>query len=353
MTPDDRDERGSLVIALAVLLVLSGLALAVLARTISALTSARLAQDTAAATSAADTGVTDALTVLDDSNITTATTIPGNGPSFAWTATLSGPSSGTVTSTGTVNGHTHTVQVSVERAAQWPWLVATAGSLVLDGAATIGAGTGASGAALASGGQMVLRNGAPGGTEQDLIGPGASCSGCGNPAIEPATEMLPDPVLPVPNPSAPAGGCTNIATLASGTYWCQGKVTFATSAPVTVAPGVVLYITNDGSTPPTLNFSGATVNTGSPADLVVHLIGTGLVQPGDGMTAGTFRGVIDAPRSTLRSNPCDFVLVGAAVLGSLDCTDGSTGGPQLTTDSSLAAAFSPSWQEASYRDATP
>jgi hypothetical protein len=351
-----RDEQGSLIIALAVILILSGLSLAVLARTISALASARLAQDSAAAGSAANTGVTDALTVLDDTTVSTPTTLTGSGTSFAWTASIGSASSGTVKSTGTVNGHSHTVVVNVTRGpvtggpAGWPWLLATASSLVLDGAGTI---TGTP-AALASGGQMVLRNGAPGGTEQDLLGPGASCSGCGNAVVEPTTVTFADPVLPVPSPSAPTGGCTGITTLATGTYLCRGTVSFSTSAPVSVAPGVIIYVTALGSNPPTLNFTGATVNGGgSAANLVVHMIGAGVVEPGDAPSAGTFDGVIDAPRSSLSSNPCDFVFQGAALLGSLDCTTGTSSGPQFTVDTSGSAAFAPAWQEASYGDATP
>ena len=133
-----RDEQGSLIIAMGVILVLSALSIAVLARTLSALTSARYAQDDAAAVSEADTGVTDALSVLDSGTGILSGSGPATGPSFSWSAVLgTPPTSGTVTSTGTVNGHSHTVTVAIARQPRWPWVVATSGSLVLDGPGSV------------------------------------------------------------------------------------------------------------------------------------------------------------------------------------------------------------------------
>jgi hypothetical protein len=360
--PVIRDEDGSLIIALAVILVLSGLSLAVLARTISALASARLAQDSAAAVAAADTGVRDALYVLDHT-----AALSGTGPSFSWTASINGtpvtcavpaPGSvncevGTITSTGTVNGHAHTAHVQVQRRPRWPWIIAASASLVLDGTTHTVTG------ALASGGQLALRNGAQGGAEQDLLGPGASCSSnsgsggtnCDKPVVLAQTEALPDPSLPVPAPQP--SPCTGIITLATGVYVCKGVVSFAPGATVSVGGPVELYVTADGSTPPTLNFSQARVNLGgTAANLVVHIVGAGVVQPGDGAAAGSFTGVLDAPRATLRSNPCQFVLNGAADLGSFNCVTGGTGPDLDYGSSSLGAVYSPTWQATSYGDAT-
>jgi len=342
-----RDEQGSLIVALAVILVLSGLSLAILARTISALGSARLAQDSAAATEAADTGITDALYVLDHS----PGTLSGSGPSFSWTAVLASPATGTVTSTGKVNGRSHTVTVGVSRQAQWPWVLATTGSLVLDGAVTVD-----SAAPIAAGGPIVVRGEGAStptdGASQQLLGPGASCSGCDKPAHTPADTQLPEPLVPSPTPSAPPGGCTGITTLPTGVWLCEDLVSFSTTTAVSIGPGSVeLYVVPSGPSPASLSFAGATVapTSNHAGDLVVHVVGPGVVIP-DG---GSFTGILDAPHSTLRSNPCRFTLTGAADLGSFDCFAAPAPGATLNYDPSLTGQLSATWREASYADATP
>jgi hypothetical protein len=335
-----RDEKGSLVIALAVILVLSGLSLAVLARTVSALGSARLAQDSAAAVSAADTGVTDALYVLGH---TAPLQLSGSGPSFVWHAELgSPPTAGTVTSTGTVNGHAHTVVVDISREPQWPWVFATSGSMVLDGPISVDPT-----ASLAAGGQLVVRNNATDGASQALLGAGASCSGCTNP-VTAATDTLPEPSLPSPAPSAPPGGCSGIATLPTGTWVCQDVASFAGPS-VSVGPGQVdLYVVPTGPAPATVDFGSAAIApAGGAASFVVHVVGAGVVH----LDGSTVTGVIDAPHSSLRSASCGFTLTGAADLGSADCVAGA--GVTLTYDSSLAGALSQVWRVSSYRDAGP
>ena len=110
MLVTERDEQGSIIIALAVILVLSGLTLAVLARTVSALGSARLAQDSAAAVAAADAGVADAVYVLDHTTETgPMAPLTGTGASYRWSANVTDAYTASVMSTGTVNGHSHTV----------------------------------------------------------------------------------------------------------------------------------------------------------------------------------------------------------------------------------------------------
>jgi hypothetical protein len=357
-----RNEDGSLIIALAVILVLSGLSLAILARTVSALGSARLAQDSAAAVSAADTGVTDALYVLDHTSVT-GSPITGGGPSFpfSWTASFTSPIDGTVVSTGTVNGRAHTVQVRVQRSVRWPWLLATSGSLVLDGTGTVATNDPSSPAVLAAGGQMVLRDGATGGSEQDLLGPGASCTGNGTttlPASPCGAAVVLGSDVALPLPSAPPSPtlltpCTGITALSGpATYLCQGPVSFG-PGPVTIGPGQVdLYVEGAGG-PASVSFAGATMSpAGGAVSFVVHVIGAGVIQPGDGAMAGSFTGVLDAPQATLSSNPCQFSLTGAADLASLDCVTGTGTGPVLTYDASLPGAYASSWQASSYGDAT-
>jgi hypothetical protein len=349
-----RDERGSLIIALAVILVLSGLTLAVLARTVSALGSARVAQDEVAAVSAAKAGVADAVYVLDHTDTSTPGTLTKGSGAFTWTATY-GMFTATVKSTGTVNRRSHTVQVQLDRRRRWPWVVATSGSLVLDGTDSISANLSPvdpTTPAVASGGAMVLRNlGAsipP--AQEELLGPGASCSGCTTPVSPPITTTLADPFVPGTATPKSTNWCTHIDALIAGSYACDGQVTFEHGS-VAVGPGQVdLYVTNDGP-PSTVTFSGATVSAANASQFVLHIVGAGVIQPGDGSSKGSFTGIIDAPRASLRSTDCQFTLVGAAVLGSLDCRTGASGpGPTLTYDADVAAIPAATWRPTTYQD---
>jgi hypothetical protein len=347
------NERGSLIIALAVVLVLSSLALAVMVRTVEAVANARVTQDQAAATAAADAGLADASFALD--NWTPPAALSGSGPvgagSYQWTATSTNPLQVDITSVGTANGRSHQIDASATRPAAWPWVVATRSSLVVDGPATV-----ASGGTLGAGGALVLRNGADTGhEEEDLLGPGASCAGCQDPVVEPSTATFPDAVVPSAPQACPTAPVT---ALTSGTYLCMGV--FALNGPVTVAatPALPVVIYVEGSAGlASLDLSGSTVNAGgNPADLIIYVVGPGSVAPGDGATATNFTGIIDAPRSSLRSgsaaSPCQFALTGAMVLGSFSCTAASGPGPTLTYDAAdLASIPSDAWTISAYQDA--
>jgi len=87
---------------------------------------------------------------------------------------------------------------------------------------------------------------------------------------------------------------------------------------------------------------------------VVHVVGAGIIDPGTGAPgatgSGSFTGVIDAPRSSLRSADCEFSLTGAAELGSLDCvTPTAASGPFLTLDSRVVLPGD-TWQPGAYQD---
>ena len=350
-----REEQGSLVIAMAVILVLSGLCLAIMARTVSALGAARVAQDAASAIAAADAGIADAVYVLDH---TTAggPTYTGTVASATWTATVTSPSAATVTSTGRSGNVRRTVQTALTRGPRWPWLIATAGSLVLDGHVAL-----PSNGVLAAGGALVLRTGVTGGGGEDLLGPGASCSGCTAPPMStaptelPATTTLPDPPPPPLGASTPPGGCSGITSLVGGPFVCTGSVSFASPGPVLVTPvggPVELWVTGNGP-PATVSFAGSSVNaSGSASNFIIHIVGSGVVVPGDGNGHGHFTGVIDAPRSTLRSADCQFALTGAADLGSFNCLSTDPTGPNLVYDEGVAAIPSTTWQAGAYQDLT-
>ena len=346
------DEQGSLVLALAVMLILSGLALAVIGRTVAAIGSARVAQDEAAAAAAAEAGLADARFALDNGAVATNATFPltitasgspTTASTYSWTATTPDGITVDLASGGTVNGRRRQVDAVASRA--WPWVVAASSGLVLDGPGSVSGG-----ARLASGGALVLRDGAPAGSGQDLLSPGASCAGC--PAVRalPGPVVLPDPVVPaapLPCPQQP------IETITSGTYVCNGDVTFGND--VAVSGAVVLYQRNgsDGTGPPTtLRLAGTSdrVSGGDPANLVIRKAGAGVVDTGDGDGSARITGVLDAPRATLRSDDCQLSVTGALVLGSFACTSPS-GGPRLTLDAAAASLTLGAWDVSAHHDA--
>ena len=354
------EERGSLVIALAVVVVLSSLALAVIVRTVEAVANARVTQDQAAATAAADAGLADASFALDNWIPPAAAPTSGSGTigagSYQWTATSTDDFHVDIKSIGTVNGRTHQIDASASRPSAWPWVLATNSSLVIDGPGTVSpAADPAAPAHLGAGGALVLRNGAQGGAEQDLLGPAASCAGCSNPVVEPSTVTFSDAVVPpapLPCPTTP------VTSLSSGVYLCRGTLTL--TGPVTVSASAgspaVIYL-EGGPDLATLDLSASTINTGGdPSDLIVHVVGPGVVIPGDGSSATDFTGVIDAPHSSLRSgdgtSPCQLSLTGAMVVGSFSCT-AAVGGPRphLTYDPRVASLPSDNWAVSAYGDA--
>lgn len=367
--PSAGDERGSLVIALAVVLILSGLALAALARTVSAVRSTRISQDDAAATAAADAGVADALFALD--NVSTDASVPPSittggtgavgaaGATYRWTANVASAGTVVIMSVGTVNGRRHQVDATATRPLRWPWAVATTSSLVLDGPGSLMPNTSMGGRGLGTKATMVLRNSAPGGgagASQWLLGPAAACSGC-TAAVQSPPVTFPDAVVPpaaMPCPGT-GGGRTHgtITSLSAGTYVCTGDVSLAGAhGVVPVAGPVVIYMINgaDGrGGPTTLDISEAPVVAADATQLVVHKIGAGTVVPGDASTP--FTGVIDAPQATMRSAACALNVTGSLVLGSFACTASGAPGPQITWDTSLDTIWSSDWSVGAYHDA--
>lgn len=344
--PTGRGERGSLVIAMAIVLVLSGLSIAALARTVSAVGSARVAQDSASAAAAADAGITDALSALDAAVPTIGPPFPvivGPGvgaigaASFHWTASVPDAATATIHSVGSANGRQRQVDATASRSARWPWTIATSGSLVLEGRSSISG-------RLAAAGPLVLRAGASGGTSQDLLGPGAGCTGCPAPNLLAApftftAATIPTSPSPLPCPASP------VSELAAGTYLCVADITF--DADVRLRGPVVIYQENgaDGLGAPTaIRFSSAEINEDGPAgDLVIHKIGAGVVDPG----TATLGAIVDAPAATLASGSCRFHFHGAMVLGSFSCSSAG-GGPTLSYDA--GSFLSPSWVVGVRRD---
>src|SRR4029079_17652191 len=116
-----RDERGNMIVVMAVIMVLLFLSIAVVARTTSGLKSTRQGQDFSAALAQADAGLSDALFRIDQLGLDPATTfcvcnnvacsvssIPG-APDVQYTARRVDDNTYTVYSKGLVNGQYHAI----------------------------------------------------------------------------------------------------------------------------------------------------------------------------------------------------------------------------------------------------
>jgi hypothetical protein len=146
--------------------------------------------------------------------------------------------------------------------------------------------------------------------------------------------------------------CGTVTSITTGTAVCTGDLTF--SGAVSVSGPSQIYVVGDGVSPVHVTFAGATVNDGGdPSQLIVHVVGAGIVDPGSGPQpsgSGRFTGVLDAPRSSLRSADCEFSLTGAAELGSFDCvTPSPATGPSLTLDG-RAVVPADTWRQTAYQD---
>jgi hypothetical protein len=135
----DRDEHGSLIVAVGVIMVLALLSAAVVARTLAGLHSSRQGQDFSAALASADAGLSDALFRVDQTGIASASTfcigpkpscvlqsLPGS-PSTQYVATAdpSDPLGNTyiVRSKGMINGQLHAIQATIVRSYQYPFAI--------------------------------------------------------------------------------------------------------------------------------------------------------------------------------------------------------------------------------------
>jgi hypothetical protein len=380
-------ERGSLIIAISVVLVLTGLAIAVLARTVSALVSSRTSQDTAAALAAADAGLSDALYQLDQLSLDTTPppAIPptsgpaqsgtvGAGAGYEWRATeASGdPNTYTIVSVGTVNGRSHSVTETVSRTPRYPFALFANGGLFFNsksstlgninaetGGSVIAGGT----AGIASNHAVVIGSGQGGGTSQTFYSPAGSCGGCPKPVSAAGPYLTAEPAAPagaLPCPFAGVvDGTTDPRIIDAGTYLCTGDLTLTGQVSVATSPGspVVIYMTNgsDGrGAPSTLHLGGlamAAPTVGTDATgLQILKAGPGTVDPGDGgADTPHFTGVIDAPEANFNSPTCEMSAYGALLLGVFNC-GGSGNGFHLYYDRGVSSLLSDAWRASGYHE---
>ncbi|MBW3615078.1 MAG: hypothetical protein KY439_07195 [Actinobacteria bacterium] len=322
------EEGATLVIAVIVMMILSTLSIAILARTLSVLGSMRSGQDFDAALAAADAGLSDALFKIDQSAPPdwTATGVAGAGQ-FAYTADKVSETEYVVRSRGTVGRSNHAVAARVTRTARFPYALFSQQNLTLDGRVggrsnfysfDVVTGTSTEAVNVGSNGTTVCQGGSfPTGLRTRAVAGNKDC-----PNFAPLSD--PEPMTEVVAPTGATQPCpvdgvfTGTVDGGGGTpYVCRRDVSFVGTVTVTNPPLIVyvlpdvdasgnLVIGADGK--PiyhSLDMRGAVVNSGGysknvqiykAGDAPIHL------DPGNTSDTLTFSGVLYAPQSSITIN---------------------------------------------------
>jgi hypothetical protein len=393
-----RDERGNMIVIMAVIMVLLFLSVAVVARTSSGLKSTRQGQDFSAALAQADAGLSDALFRIDQLGIDPATTfcvgnnvacsvseIPG-APDVEYTARRVDENTYTVYSRGLVNGQYHAIQATVERSLLYPFAIFAKTSVTFNGNSgnydsSDGSGPVATvdpsgnfvlvpAADVASTGQITCHGAdSPAHRQAYFDGGGTNCdngyllSGVYNPQDPtlncPAPVNIPTtPCLPASPNACPAVAGVLPAALTPGVYYCsQGDLTggsLSFPSTFTVGPGlgnngaVDIYIIPTDSTNITVSIADATVNqNGDPTKLRVYLKG-GKIDPGNGAHSGDFTGILWAPSAEEVNPSCKANWRGALVLNVFTCNGGSH--LSVKYDSRMQSITQASWTVKNYTE---
>lgn len=245
-----RGEDGGLIVALAVIMVLTIISAAVLVVALSDVRSVGSQQSYSAALGQADAGISDALWRIDQGASATFCVGPSSqcsvkqmpaAPGVQYTATLTGQDQFTIRSEGTVAGVKHVVQQTVSRTPAYPFAIFGSTSIKLNGTKNS-----VTGAGIGSDGSVQCDGQGNDGTEQVAYGPsGTLSSQCANPHHVPNTTYAPPaPTVCAPNESwSAAAPCvpaalvpTTPGCLVSGTY--QGvAVAVRTSGTAATIPG--------------------------------------------------------------------------------------------------------------------
>ncbi|MBW3650987.1 MAG: hypothetical protein KY458_10505 [Actinobacteria bacterium] len=326
----EADEDGAtLVIAMIVMMILSTLSIALLARTLSVLGSVRSGQDFDAALAAADAGLSDALFKIDQSapEDWTATGTVGAGQ-FAYTADKVSQTEYVVRSRGRVGRSNHAIAARITRTARFPYALFSQQNLTLDGRVggranfysfDVATGTSSTEAVtVGSNGTTVCQGGAfPLGMRTRAFTGNKDC-----PNFAPLTN--PEPITDVVAPtgatqSCPADGIFTGTVDGGGgiPYVCRRDVSFVGTVTVTNPP-LIVYVLPDVDASGNLvigadgkpiyhsvDMRGAVINSGGysknvqiykAGDAAIHL------DPGNTADTLTFSGILYAPQSTININ---------------------------------------------------
>lgn len=378
-------ERGSIIVALCVIMVLTLFSVAVLARSLSALAAVRQNQDFSASLAQADAGLSDALFRIDqfgDRDIDSfcvgknakcfPTALPA-APTVSYDAVKADDNTFTVTALGDVNNRPHAIKATVIRSVLYPFAIFGNGDVTFNGN-----GSGTIQATLPNGNRDPDRLAAVGSNATVTCNSGASegdrqvsyknswkgcpvqVAGVGtyvpkDPVVaascpSPNTNVPPVPCLPpsgvLPCPSGGVFGATG--SIGAGTYYCTAAVTFASAAPIAMnGPVRIFVIPPSGAAD--VQLADSTINPGGdPRNFALYVAGAGTINLGNGAHYATVTGTIWAPSANITSNGCQMVLTGALVIGIYTCN----GGPNLTVnyDSRLQTLVSPGWTVVNYTE---
>jgi hypothetical protein len=400
-----KDERGNMIVAVGVIMVLAMLSAAVVARTVAGMHSAREGQDFSGALANADAGVSDALFRLDQLGTAPAATFcVGNGPSctvhsvpgapgvqYVAQRDPSDPKGNTyiIKSKGMVNGQPHAVRAKVWRAYTYPFAIFTKTVLDFNGNTTNFDSGSCQGpvetvdtnnnvvctpaADVATNGQIICHGSVSPAHQQDYYkGGGTNCQngylvpGSYNPLNPvigcPAQPNVPKtPCLPATHNTCPTSAAQNYmlpATLLPGDYYCSqtdlggGRNPTLFFPPTFTVGGVtgavsIYLIPTDGSNI-TVSIADASVNTGGdPTRLGVYLAG-GQVDPGNGSHSGSFTGMMWAPNAAEVNPSCNADWRGAVVANAFTCN----GGPHLSVkyDTRMQSLVDEQWTIADWTE---
>jgi Tfp pilus assembly protein PilX len=351
-----RDERGSIVIAMGVLMVLTMLATAVLARTLSTLTNVRRTQDFSAALASADGGMAEALFKLDQvqgvsfDNVSTPGTL-GAG-SYTYKATRIDDLTWTIKAKGVVNSTPHAIQATVVRDVTYPYAVFTNQTYDVNGnngtniysynSVTHASGTGK--AFVGSNHGIEVNGGGTAGDAQHYYTPDGACTGCANGVQKKGPRLLTDPIAPTAFQACPSGGVFSgtINGTAGLTFLCNTNVTFSGTVNVTNGP-VIVYV-GPGYT---VDMTNATINCGTdPGCTTTHAQDFRLLKAGTGDISARelkMAGVIYAPHADIPAiSGGKFFVNGSVTVNSLRIN----GGPHfhVAYDDNLSSLVTQDWK---------
>jgi hypothetical protein len=392
-------ERGNMMVAVAVVMVLGFLSAAVIARTLSGLKSTRQGQDFSAALANADAGLSDALFRMDQlgsaaaatfcvgSNVAcTVGSIPGSSGT-EYTARRIDDNTYQVLSKGVVNGQPHAIQATVSRSYTYPYVIFAKNAITFNGnTGNYDNATGAGpvqtldefdnvllhpAADVATNGQVTCHGSdSPAHAHRYYKGGGTNCSngflvqGTYNP-LDPVSSCPAAPNIP-PTPCVPSGvlpcpavGGTLPSTLLPGAYLCTqthaagDTLSFPSTFTVGAGTGnggvIELFVMSTDGTNLNVSFANDDVNlNGDPTKLRIYLAGAGSILEGNGAHAGSFTGIIYAPSADATGNACKADWRGSIVVRTFTCN----GGPHLQVhyDARIQTIVSSSWSVSDYTE---
>lgn len=383
-----RNDDGSVVVAITIILVLTTLAVAVMTRAVSGQDSSKRNQDFSAALGQADAGVSDALLRIDQLGASNPPSQFCVGPSTAcgvsslpqapgtqYVATSTSPDLVIVRSKGIKNGVPHAVEARVERSRLFPFAVFGKTSLRFNGTSggniypVDAAGNTITSIEANAGSNNDITCQGGGGGQNNVVYPGGQISGCSNPVFltngqynpqDPVasnscstipTNTPPTPCIP-PTATCPASGGLLPAVLNPGRYLCTSSVRFPSTTTVASGAsnaGVVEIFVIPSSGTANVDFDGSNVNvTGDPTKLRVYMAGAGQVIVGNGAHAGAFTGIMWAPSANITNNGCKADWRGAVLFNTVTCN----GGPNLGIkyDIRVANLTDQNWKVTDYRE---